>query len=377
MFRAINERIRELAGRFDADRRRAARVRLRVRGRDVRRARRTDDASSTTTSARSRRASSSCRATRRRRSSSASSTAASVRDRPQDRHRRRGRPRAVRLVGVNPSTGSRTRRRRAPPRRTTGRVDVAIVGAGVTGCSAALRLAERGLTRARARRARRRRGRERPERRLRAARRRDALRHRARDLRPRAGGRAVALDGARARPDGRARRATRSAAPAACVSRPTRRSATRSASSSRRCARTGSRPSGSTIRARRRAASTARSSIRATARCSRRASCAALAARAAEAGVEFREHDTVDRRRRRSTPSEVVVATDGYGHGLVAELRRLDLADARPGDRQRAARPRCSTTSRTTRARASITGSSCPTGGSCSAASATSRSWTS
>ena len=36
----------------------------------------------------------------------------------------------------------------APPRagqRHTGRVDVAIVGAGVTGCSAALRLAEAGL----------------------------------------------------------------------------------------------------------------------------------------------------------------------------------------------------------------------------------------
>ena len=36
----------------------------------------------------------------------------------------------------------------------------------------------------------------------------------------------------------------------------------------------------------------------------------------------------------------VLVATDGYGHGLVPELADLDLADPRPGDRERAARPR-------------------------------------
>ncbi len=97
----------------------------------------------------------------------------------------------------------------AVPRRPAhhlGHVDVAIVGAGITGCSAALRLAEAGLRRARARQARRRRGCERPQRRLRAERRRDAVRRRARDVRPRAGARAVALDGGDPRPHGGARR---------------------------------------------------------------------------------------------------------------------------------------------------------------------------
>jgi glycine/D-amino acid oxidase-like deaminating enzyme len=44
-----------------------------------------------------------------------------------------------------------------------------------------------------------------------------------------------------------------------------------------------------------------------------------LAARAAEAGVEFREHDRVDDVAALDADS-VVVATDGYGHGLVPEL---------------------------------------------------------
>jgi glycine/D-amino acid oxidase-like deaminating enzyme len=47
-----------------------------------------------------------------------------------------------------------------------------------------------------------------------------------------------------------------------------------------------------------------------------------LAARAAEAGVEIREHDTVTDVA--SLDAEhVVVATDGYGHGLIDELRDL------------------------------------------------------
>jgi gamma-glutamylputrescine oxidase len=44
-----------------------------------------------------------------------------------------------------------------------------------------------------------------------------------------------------------------------------------------------------------------------------------LAARAAEAGAEFREHDRVDDVEALDADN-VVVATDGYGHGLVPEL---------------------------------------------------------
>jgi glycine/D-amino acid oxidase-like deaminating enzyme len=44
-----------------------------------------------------------------------------------------------------------------------------------------------------------------------------------------------------------------------------------------------------------------------------------LAARAAEAGAEFREHDRVDDVNELDA-TQVVVATDGYGHGLVPEL---------------------------------------------------------
>ena len=58
--------------------------------------------------------------------------------------------------------------------------DVEIVGAGITGISAALTFAEAGKARSRPRRAPRRRRRERAQRRLRAARRRDAVRPRAR-----------------------------------------------------------------------------------------------------------------------------------------------------------------------------------------------------
>ena len=69
----------------------------------------------------------------------------------------------------------------------------------------------------------------------------------------------------------------------------------------------------------------------------------------------------------------VLVATDGYGHGLVAELADLiwptrgQVIVSEPLDAS-------STTGPTMRARASTTGSSFPTAGSCSAASATSRS---
>src|SRR5581483_293020 len=47
-----------------------------------------------------------------------------------------------------------------------------------------------------------------------------------------------------------------------------------------------------------------------------------LAARAAEAGVEIREHDPV-RDVETLDAERVVVATDGYGHGLVPELADL------------------------------------------------------
>ena len=56
-------------------------------------------------------------------------------------------------------------------------------------------------------------------------------------------------------------------------------------------------------------------------------------------GAEIREHDRVDDLEALDA-DRVLVATDGYGHGLVPEARRGDLADARAGDRQRAARPR-------------------------------------
>ena len=117
----------------------------------------------------------------------------------------------------------------APAAAHDGRVDVAIVGAGITGCSAALAARGGRPPRPGARRARRRRGRERPERRLRAARRRDPLRRRARDVRRRAGARALAVDGARTRAAWRRSQATRSGGPAASGSPSTRRSASRSA----------------------------------------------------------------------------------------------------------------------------------------------------
>src|SRR5205085_9250883 len=44
-----------------------------------------------------------------------------------------------------------------------------------------------------------------------------------------------------------------------------------------------------------------------------------LAARAAEAGAEFREHELVENVDALDA-DRVLVATDGYGHGLVAEL---------------------------------------------------------
>ena len=117
--------------------------------------------------------------------------------------------------------------------------------------------------------------------------------------------------------------ATRSGAPAATASPATRRSATGSGSSTRRCARTASRRTGSTtFPAARPAASTERishphdGSIQ-PARFVRR-----LAAAATAAGAEFREHDRVEDLAALDA-DRVLVATDGYGHGLVPELADL------------------------------------------------------
>ena len=221
--------------------------------------------------------------------------------------------------GVNPYWLEDAPVPRASPRHE-GTVDVAVVGAGVTGCAAALRLAEAGLRVRVHDAARRRRGRERPQRRLRATRRRVALRRRARDVR-RATRRAGSGAGRSARSTAwRSSPATRYAGRAAFASPPTRRSASRSAPSTRRSARTGSRPSGSTIcRACSPAASKAGSCMQATARCSRRAGCAGSPRSPPTAGAEIREHDRVDDVDALDA-EQVIVATDGYGHGLVPEL---------------------------------------------------------
>ena len=162
---------------------------------------------------------------------------------------------------------------RASPRHE-GTVDVAVIGAGVTGCAAALRLAEAGLRVRVHDAARGRRGRERPQRRLRAARRRDALRRRPRDLRCRTRSRPLELDGARARPHRGARR--RRATPRGSF----RLAADEEEREQIRAEYEAMREDGIDAEwfddlpgAARRRASTAGSCMRATARCSRRAWC--------------------------------------------------------------------------------------------------------
>ena len=239
MFRAINERIREARGPLRAHRDQCACVHLRVRRRDVRRAdlpqsrpvrRRPRDSGAV-----------------RRHSGPRGDTARRegglpqprLPHRAQGRHRRRDRVRAGRFRRVNPYWLEED----APPRRQvqhTGRVDVAIVGAGVTGCAAALRLAEGGLrvrvhdARAVAEGASGRNGGFA----LRGGA--TTVRRRTRDLRARACTRPVELDRACPRPDGRARRRRRYDGPAASASPSTRRSASRFAPSMRRSGRTGS-----------------------------------------------------------------------------------------------------------------------------------------
>ena len=206
----------------------------------------------------------------------------------------------------------------APPRRQVqhkGRVDVAIVGAGITGCSAALRLAEAGAARAGARPARRRRGRERPQRRLRAARRRDAHTT-SRARRTASSRRASSGTGRSARSTGwRGSRATRS--PAGQLPARRRRGGTRADPAEYDAlredgiaARVGRRPSRPRSPAGSRAAIVhpGDGAIQ-PARFVRR-----LAARAAEAGAEIREHDRVDdvdapRRRRTSSSQRTATAT--------------------------------------------------------------------
>ena len=101
-----------------------------------------------------------------------------------------------------------------------------------------------------------------------------------------------------------------------------------------------------------------------------------LAVLAAEAGVEIREHSGSSRSTT-SMPTAVLVATDGYPSGLLGRARGADRPDARPDDRDRAARASASSTARTTAATASTTGSRRPTAASSPAASATPRSRTS
>ena len=100
-----------------------------------------------------------------------------------------------------------------------------------------------------------------------------------------------------------------------------------------------------------------------------------LAARAAAAGADIREHEPVEDVDALDA-ERVLVATDGYGRALLPELAdviwptRGQIVVSEPLDRVLYDR-------RTTPGRDSITGSSSRTGGCCSAASATSRSWTS
>ena len=254
----------------------------------------------------------------------ASTASADPIDRPQT-----VRPASLDSAAVNPYWLEEE----APPRRQVqhdGRVDVAIVGAGITGCSAALRLAEAGLRvrvhdqRGVAEGASGRNGGFA----LRGGA--TALRRRARDVRRRAGARALALDGAGARPHGGARR--RRAAPARQLPPRRRRGGARADPwpSTRRCATTASTRSGST---------TCPGTLAGRfdggilhpgdgslqpARFVRR-----LAARAAEAGAEIREHDRVDdvaraRRRRTSSSRPTATATGSCPSSPTRSGRRAD-----------------------------------------------------
>ena len=112
----------------------------------------------------------------------------------------------------------------------------------------------------------------------------------------------------------------RCVATAASGSLPTRRSATRFAANTRRFAPTASRRSGSTTcPAISPATSKAASSIPHDASVQPARLVRRLASFAADAGVEIREHDRVDDVTALDA-DQVVVATDGYGHGLVPEL---------------------------------------------------------
>ena len=115
-----------------------------------------------------------------------------------------------------------------------------------------------------------------------------------------------------------------------------------------------------------------RSSTPATPRCSRRAGCAGSrcspprpAPRSASTSASSRS-TTLD-------AGAVLVATDGYPSGLLGRARGADRPDARPDDRDRAARASASSTARTTAATASTTGSRPRTAASWPAASATRR----
>ena len=207
-----------------------------------------------------------------------------------------------------------------PERRLDGPPDVVVVGGGVTGCAAALRLAEAGLT---------------------------VRLHDAREIAGGASGRngGFALRGGAApydvtvetigreqardywrrteqaldRLEGLAGDALR-AAPAASASPPTTRSATRSRSSSRRCARTVSPPTGS--RSRWTAGSARRSSTRGDAALQPARWVRRLAVLAAEAGVEIREHSRVESLDGVEA-DQVLVATDGYPSGLLGQIEGL------------------------------------------------------
>ena len=208
----------------------------------------------------------------------------------------------------------------APVPRYDGRVDVAIVGGGVTGCSAALRLAEAGLrvrvydARGIAEGASGRNGGFA----LRGGAARYDVARESYGATEAAG--AVALDGGEARPAGGARRRRAHDVPAAyrLAADEEERGAdprrVRGAARGRLRGRVARRPARRLDGRFHGAIFHARDASIQPARFVRR-----LAARAAEAGAELREHERVDDLDALDA-DQVVVATDGYGHGLVREL---------------------------------------------------------
>ena len=212
---------------------------------------------------------------------------------------------------------------RSSRRRSTGRADVEIVGAGITGCACAHALAGAGL-------------------RVRV--------HDAREIAGGASGRNggfalagraapydvmvdsigqrvlrahLALDGGRDRGARSRSQATRSGRSGAFVSRSTTRSARSSGPSTMRWSPTGSRSSGSTSRTARLAGSSPPALLHPTdgalqpARWVRR-----LAGLAAAAGAEIVEHHRVESLDELEAPT-VVIATDGYPSGLLGDLEGL------------------------------------------------------